>query len=241
MTVLDACRIGLETLRDLFFPAHCSGCQCSISGDDLCPECRADLKPITQPRCPVCSRPFRGTLGSFVCTNCGDRDFHFDYAVACWESRGVMREMIHRLKYGRELTLAPVLGRLLSEGLADERIRERSFDGLVPVPLFATREREREFNQSEILARQLQKQCKVPIIKALRRIRSTTTQTHFDRRMRMQNLRDAFALRQNVRVQGLKLLLVDDVFTTGSTLDECARVLREGGAYSVCALTLARG
>jgi ComF family protein len=152
-----------------------------------------------------------------------------------------MREMIHRLKYGRELTLAPVLGRLLNDGLADERIRERVFDGLVPVPLFATREREREFNQSEILARQLQKRCKLPIVKALRRIRSTTTQTHFDRRMRMQNLRDAFALRQNVSVQGQKLLLVDDVFTTGSTLDECARVLREGGAHSVCALTLARG
>ncbi len=133
-----------------FFPAHCSGCLCAVSGEDLCSECQSDLKPIVPPRCPCLFPALPWYLGSFVCTNCGDRDFHFDYAVACWESRGVMREMIHRLKYGRELTLAPVLGRLLSEGLSDERIRERAFDGLVPVPLFSTREREREFNQSEI-------------------------------------------------------------------------------------------
>lgn len=156
-------------------------------------------------------------------------------------SRGVLREVIHRFKYGRELWLAQPLGEFLALGLADPRLEAGGFDGLVPVPLHPVREREREFNQAEVLARGLSDHAGIPVLKALERVRYTVTQTHFDRGRRMQNLRNAFRLRQNADVHGKDLLLVDDVLTTGSTLDECARMLLEAGAQSVRALTVARG
>lgn len=234
-------RAVLETLRDLFFPLHCAGCQAALEDGWLCRTCLDSLRPIGRPRCETCSQPFFGKMDPFVCVNCRGRAFHFDCAVAVMQSRGVLRDLIHRLKYNGELWLVRPLGDFLIRGLDDDRLADGEFDAVVPVPLHALRRREREFNQAEILARELGRRQKWPVWNILRRDRYTITQTHFDRQRRMQNLRDAFSLRQNAAVQGKHLLLVDDVLTTGSTLDECARVLLEAGAHSVRALTVARG
>ncbi len=199
------------------------------------------VPPIRDPRCGTCSRPYFGALEKFECENCHGRAFYFQCAVAVLPSRGYVRALVHRLKYGGELWLADPLGEMIRLGLDDDRLAGRNFHGIVPVPLHPLRQRERGFNQAEILARELTRGKETPFFDALRRTRYTVTQTHFDRHQRMQNLRDAFSLRQNVDVQGKHLLLVDDVLTTGSTLDECARVLTQSGAESVCALTVARG
>lgn len=231
----------VETLRDLFFPLHCAGCRTALETGWLCPACAESLAPIRPPRCEVCSEPFDGAMETFTCPNCRGRAFHFECAVAVLRSRGLARELIHRLKYNREIWLARPLGNFLERGLEDPRLQDWKIDAIVPVPLHPLRRREREFNQSELLARELSRRLGRPLSGPLKRVRHTVTQTHFDRRQRMQNLRDAFALRQNVPVQGQNLLLVDDVFTTGSTLDECTRVLLAAGARSVRALTVARG
>jgi ComF family protein len=152
-----------------------------------------------------------------------------------------MRDLIHRFKYDGETWLAGLLGDILRQGLRDARLMGRYFDAVVPVPLHRLRRREREFNQAEILGRELARGEKFEFCDALARLRYTLTQTHFDRRSRMQNLRNAFELRKGTVVRGKSLLLVDDVLTTGSTLDECARVLLKAGARSVHALTVARG
>ena len=157
------------------------------------------------------------------------------------QSRGIMRDLIHRFKYGGEVWVGALLSDFLTQGLGDPRLKGRSFDAVVPVPLHPLRRREREFNQAEILGRELARGQKLEFYDALERIRYTVTQTHFDRRRRMRNLQDAFGLRHNATVRGKNLLLVDDVLTTGSTLDECARVLLAAGARSVHALTVARG
>jgi len=154
---------------------------------------------------------------------------------------GSTRELIHRLKYNREQRLAELMGRWLADGFQDERLIEFEPNVLVPVPLHALRRREREFNQSELLARAASKRVGIPCRDVLLRQRYTETQTQFDRRHRMENLRDAFTLRKNVTVNELRIVLVDDVLTTGSTLDACARVLVEHGADRVCAITVARG
>jgi competence protein ComFC len=133
------------------------------------------------------------------------------------------------------------LSDFLVQGVRDPRLKDRSFDAVVPVPLHPLRRREREFNQAEVLSRELARRQGLAVCEALDRLRYTVTQTHFDRRRRMQNLRHAFGLRRNAPVRGKDLLLVDDVLTTGSTLDECARVLLAAGARSVRALTVARG
>jgi competence protein ComFC len=231
----------LETLRDLFFPAHCAGCAVAVKEGWFCPDCAAQIRPVPRPFCEICSQPYAGTMDRFVCVNCRGRAFHFECAVAVMHSRGVMRDLIHRLKYGRELWLEEVLGGFLEQGFSDPRLAGVEIDLIIPVPLHALRKREREFNQAEVLASALARRRQLPFSDALIRLRHTVTQTHFDRRRRMQNLRDAFELRQNVPVQGKHLLLVDDVLTTGSTLDECARVLLEAGAESVRGLTVARG
>lgn len=241
MTLRGGIGATLETLRDLFFPAHCAGCERTLEQGWFCQACRESLRPIRPPRCEACSQPYSGDMETFVCSNCRGRAFHFECAVAVLQSRGVARDLVHRLKYSRELWLVGPLGDFLEAGLDDDRLAGRAFDGVVPVPLHPLRLREREFNQAEMLARELGRRRGLRLCNALRRTRYTVTQTHFDRRRRMQNLRDAFALRQNAPVQDMDLLLVDDVLTTGSTLDECARVLLEGGAASVRALTVVRG
>jgi competence protein ComFC len=149
------------------------------------------------------------------------------------QSCGIVRDLIHRFKYGGEVWVGALLADFLTQGLRDPRLKGRSFDAVVPVPLHPLRRREREFNQAEVLSRELARKNNLAFCEALERLRYTVTQTHFDRRRRMQNLRDAFGLRRNVPVQGKDLLLVDDVLTTGSTLDECARVLLAAGARSV--------
>lgn len=234
-------RTVFETLRDLFYPRHCAGCAAAVAKDWFCAPCRDSLKAIEEPRCETCSQPFAGAMDQFVCVNCRGRAFYFHCAVAVMQSRGVMRDLVHRFKYGGELWLTPLLADFLEQGLGDERLEDLAFDAVIPVPLHARRRREREFNQAEILGRELARRRGLAFFIPLERVRYTVTQTHFDRQRRMQNLRGAFALRQNTDVQGKDLLLVDDVLTTGSTLDECARVLLEAGAQSVRALTVARG
>jgi ComF family protein len=153
----------------------------------------------------------------------------------------VVRKVMHDFKYGRQLHLRHLLGHWLAEAMADSRLAGRRFHFIVPVPLHPARKRERGFNQAELLALELKRASRIPVHNVLRRTRYTTTQTQFDRSERMENLRGAFRLRRGCNVQGLRMLLVDDVLTTGSTLSECAAVLKKAGALSVHAATVARG
>jgi ComF family protein len=132
------------------------------------------------------------------------------------------------------------VARWLCAAFNDERLRGREFDIIVPVPLHPTRQRERGFNQAALLAELLSTRISIPCKRVLKRIRYTTTQTALDRAERMENLHNAFRLRKNADVRGLHVLLIDDVLTTGSTLSECARVLKRAGAISVHAATAAR-
>jgi competence protein ComFC len=128
----------------------------------------------------------------------------------------------------------------LAEGLDDPRLKGLHFDLLIPVPLHSLRKRDREFNQAEIFSKILARRSGIKYCAGIERTRRTGTQTALDRRRRMQNLRDAFRLRKNTDVTDKTVLLVDDIFTTGSTLDACSRVLLQAGAKSVRALTVAR-
>ncbi|HEX8312038.1 MAG TPA: ComF family protein [Chthoniobacteraceae bacterium] len=232
-----------EALLSLLYPPHCASCQCSTpAGEHLCGKCRETARRITAPFCHTCSQPFDGEVpGEFVCANCTGREFHFACAVAAYRSRDVVREFIHRFKYDRHFYLRHSLADWLADALQDERITAHPVDFLVPVPLHSARERDREFNQADVLAALLSERAKVPVLRCLERIRYTTTQTRLDRQERMENLRGAFRVRQTPAVLNRHLLIVDDVLTTGSTVDECARVLRLAGAASVRVVTVARG
>ena len=194
------------------------------------------------------------------CADCCARAPAFSHAVVPYRANGVVREVIHGFKYQTKKHLLGVLGAWLAEGLWDPRLRDPAPEVLVPVPLHWWRLRRRGFNQAELLARYLVSECNglqketksqtlglSPLKIGLRveclleRHRDTGTQTVLDRAARLQNLRSAFRLRAQAQVTGLHVVLVDDVLTTGATLDACAQVLRAAGAASVRALAVARG
>jgi competence protein ComFC len=232
----------LEALTSLFYPPLCTICGADIGASEyLCDDCDAKVTRIVPPFCEVCSEPFPGAItNAFTCANCGHRKLHFETAVAVYRSRGIVRRVIHDFKYNKHVYLRRAVARWLEDALDDVRLRGRHFDLLVPVPLHPARQRERGFNQAQLLAELLSRRTSIPLKPALERIRYTKTQTAFDRAERIDNLRDAFRLRKNVNVRGCRVLLIDDVLTTGSTLSECARVLKAAGAVSVHAATAAR-
>lgn len=236
-------RALLEPVASLLYPRHCGACDRALSGGrHLCAECRRARTRLEGPRCAVCSQPFGGTLEpGFRCMNCGDRDLHFDFATSAYRSRGVVRELVHRFKYNKQLHLRHLLGRMLCEGFAEPRVSALGLDGLVPVPLHPAREREREFNQAAVLAGVAGRRLRLPVNDCLHRVRYTVTQTHFHREERFANLEDAFVLRGGSVVRDKVWALVDDVLTTGSTADACARVLKQAGASAVVVITVARG
>ena len=226
----------------LLYPATCSICAKQVrAGEYLCEACEAKIVRIVPPFCETCSEPFEGSMNSaFTCANCAHRTIHFEAAVAAYRGRGVVRDVIHEFKYNRQIHLRYLVARWLCAALNDERLRYCEFDVIVPVPLHPARQRERGFNQASLLAELLSGRSSIPCRPLLKRIRYTTTQTALDRSERMENLHNAFRLRKNADVRGLCVLLIDDVLTTGSTLSECARVLKRAGAISVHAATAAR-
>ena len=232
----------LQSVVSLLYPPGCTICGKSIrAGEYLCDQCETKTVRIVAPFCQKCSEPFEGSItNTFACANCAHRTIYFDAAVAAYRGRGIVRQIIHEFKYGRQIHLRHLVARWLNSALDDERLRQSHFDVIVPVPLHPARQRERGFNQASLLSELLSAQTSIPVKPLLERTRYTTTQTALDRSERMENLHNAFRLRKNADVRGLRVLLVDDVLTTGSTLNECARILKRASAISVHAATAAR-
>jgi competence protein ComFC len=231
-----------EAAASLLYPPVCTLCGDEIrAGEYLCEQCDSKAMRIVAPFCQQCSEPFEGAITTvFTCANCAHRTIYFDAAVAAYRGRGIVRQIIHDFKYGRQIDLRYPVARWLCAAFDDERLSGRQFDIIVPVPLHPTRRRERGFNQASLLAELLSARISIPCKPVLERIRYTTTQTALDRAERMENLHNAFRLRKNANVRGLRVLLIDDILTTGSTLSECARVLKRAKAISVYAATAAR-
>lgn len=231
-----------RTITDLVYPHFCVICQTGLEKGWLCANCQATALRIQPPFCRTCSRPFSGAIAEpFRCPHCEDNAFAFDCAVSAYLARGAVRELIHRLKYSGQFHLRNTIADWLWVAFSDRRIIEEPFDAIVPVPLHPVRKRERGYDQVSALAEIVARRAGKPLLKCLRRHRYTQTQTVLDRDDRVRNLHNAFDLRKSTAVLGKRVLLLDDVLTTGTTLHECAKVLRSGGAVSVRAVTVARG
>ena len=226
-------------IRTLFYPPHCGACASRLDDDDesLCGSCRAAILSPSEHLCPICSHPMHGII---LCPNCEGRRWHLSVIVPGCRYEGLARELIQRFKYGGDQSLMRPLGDLILPAFRDPRLIRKEFDAIVPVPLHPLREREREFNQAALLATRLAKHLGLPVAHLLKRNRATVAQAGFDRPHRLKNLEGAFEIRGVVE-EGASLLLVDDVTTTGTTLNACAAVLSAAGAGDICAVTVARG
>jgi competence protein ComFC len=235
----------LKRTVDLVYPRNCRFCETPLAESEsgvICAACLATAKLIEPPFCERCALPFYGAVTEkFTCGYCKDLKFHFSRTVSACRAQGIVRESIHRFKYNREMYYGPHLAVWLSAA-ATRWIDWGNVDAIVPVPLYPRKQRSREFNQAEYLATGLSRDVSVPMrSRELHRVKETVTQTALDAKGRAANLRDAFAVRHADVFAGKRLVLVDDVFTTGATMDSCAKVLRVAGAEDVIALTVARG
>ena len=234
---------------DLVYPSACGVCGDSLThGRALCGDCDADLPRLEEPFCQSCGEMFQGKIdGPFSCPNCSDLTFAFEFARPAMPRDDRTLDLIHRLKYGREIHLAGELGKLAADAFLDPRLAAALDEAwpLVPVPLHRKRLRHRHFNQAEEISLALAKHTGLPVLRALRRSRQTETQTLLTRKQRMANLRGAF----EITSAGLKRItdaaagavIIDDVLTTGSTVNECAKTLRSAGFQRVFVVTVMRG
>ncbi len=220
------------TALDFFFPQWCVGC--GKEGNFLCSSCLQSSKQITPPICPRCGIP--QTSNTF-CPNCAGSPAEIDGIRAPFKFDGVMRQAVHQFKYQNLRALAAPLAELLCNYLNQNPLPAEI---LVPVPLHPKRLRERGYNQSNLLAQKLSQLRGLPVMESLIRRKYTTPQARTTSvTERHKNVVDVFTC-PDTTVKGKQVLLIDDVATSGATLDACARALKAAGAMTVWGLVLAR-
>jgi ComF family protein len=242
------------------FPSDCRLCGApliNISRLPVCEDCLHAMPPITGGLCAICGErlvsPFAFSAdgqssesGEALCGLCRRLEPPYVKATAYGSYESGLRELIHLLKYNQVRPAANVLGRMLAEAIEDLQPLFSASEVLaVPVPLHSRKLRQREFNQSELIARAALKINSAPAqfqlsAGILERCRETKSQIGLSRHQRRENIRGAFVVAKPSEIVGREVLVVDDVFTTGTTVSECARVLRRAGASKVYVATVAR-
>jgi ComF family protein len=234
-----------DAALDLIYPPTCCACGQPNRQPGFCTRCRTAITAPGSPLCSVCGAPF-GTRGEadHCCARCLIRRPRFGRARACAiydaadTAEHPLKVVLQRYKYSRDVSLAPALGSLLAERAP---LPLSVYDLIVPVPLHPERLRWRGFNQALLLAKQLARMHALGLDPfSLERVRPTRPQVDLDEGERRRNVAGAFCVTRPERVRRRRILLLDDVYTTGATVNECSRILRQAGARSVDVLVLAR-
>ncbi len=234
----------LRHITDIVFPPQCISCAAilqPITEKVFCSACREKIKFLTGSICPICGITFFDSpSASHLCGNCMENKTYFSCARAVVSYETIILNTIHRFKYGNNISV----GARLASFMADFSFPDVDFTGyslIIPVPLHIKRLRQRGFNQSLILARALAKKWQIPVnFSLLKRHKFTLTQTGLNKTERKQNIKGAFEVSDKKKIAGKNVILVDDVYTTGATINECAKILTKAGAQKVTVLTLAR-
>ncbi len=231
----NAARDIFSGILDLIYPPHCVICRTAGEGY-LCGECREKIVMIEPPVCRKCGTPCE----AYTCDECRDREYAFECARSAGIFEDVLREAIHALKYRNLIVMADPLAELMAQAFPSTGF-VGLVDIIVPIPIHSTRMVDRGFNQSQELAVRLGKRIALPVVSdVLRKGKKTKHQVELPFDLRATNIDGSFGVSNAERIRGKRVLLIDDVFTTGSTLDEAARVLLASGASAVRAYTLAK-
>lgn len=216
------------------------GITCIVCGDELnqdyrhsmCPKC-LDKLPKIKKSCAKCGREIFDD-GS-LCFDCKAGGMAYDKVYSVFNYEKEISSLIYRLKYGGEKYLAKYLARFMTDRLKEENV---TFDYIVPVPLNKNRFASRGFNQADLLAKEIAEELNIEMLTCLERIVDTPFQARLSREERLTNLNGAFVLKDKKVIKNKCILIIDDIFTTGSTINECSKVLFKAKAKSVCAITL---
>ena len=230
---------------NLIFPPVCPLCKTLLDGTEqtltLCPACHKAIRLVHPPYCPRCGLPVPSGDGEgYLCGLCLSERWYFEVHRTSGLYEGVLKEAIHRFKYGGVFPLVRVFGDLLQPPL-QALSQDYSMDVMIPVPLHIRRLRERGFNQALLLVKELNKRTGITYAeRALQKVHDTPVQSALKKKERKKNLRGAFQVKDQETIQGKAVVLVDDVYTTGATVNECSRALLKAGAAKVAVLTVAR-
>ena len=237
---MTECGIAIvASIMDFLAPPVCPFCEKDVfKGESgICGKCDSELPQFPERRCPGCGGPLDGILD--LCEACADAGPRpWSMAVSAFPFFGEIRLAVHRFKYRNRISLAPFFGKKMAQAWVTYGTDDIDFVSYIP--LHWMRFMERGYNQAELLAAQVARHLEIDTLCTLRRNRSTGRQATLGRTDREQNLRGAFKPYRPERFEGKRILLVDDVFTTGSTLAEATRTLLKSGAESVSVLTIAR-
>ncbi len=244
--MLDLLKLKLffQSLVDLLYPQHCLICSEAIIDSSYESACKACLEKIcinVSPLCNKCGFPLKGVSAkNGSCSKCRNKLYYFDRALSVSEYSGITKKCIQLLKYKRKLKIGKNLSRIMLEFLK-AHFNIASIDLITAVPLHKTKLKERGFNQSELFADFIRLNLNLPAsFNNLRRVRNTLSQYQLSLEKRQLNIKDAFDCNDKSFFKNKSVLIVDDIFTTGATLNECSRVLKNAGAKKVYTLTMAR-
>jgi len=222
---------------DLLIPPACVACHQKLDDgkDMLCERCQSLIKPVEPGSCPKCG----SILEDGACETCRQTRFDFELSRSVYHYEEPLPTMIHALKYRGHTKAAGFLATAMAAYINDNK-EFKACDYITAVPLHPVRIRERGYNQSELIARKVSKLTGIRYIKATSRRRYTASQTFLHRDQRLKNLRGAFKPMKNSALNGSSVILLDDVFTTGSTLNEISKSLHSAGVARVLGLTACR-
>ncbi len=243
MKSADTLKAVSDLLLDVVYPRSCQHCGAVADGMRFfCWECLSDFHYVQPPFCSLCGDPVPGHIDhEYRCVFCSRRTPYFDGARSAVHYEGAAGLAIRAVKYQYATWLIPDLTDLLEASMRTH-YDLLPFDAICYIPLYPLKRRDRGFNQAKLLAQALGRRRSIPLAKrVLRRLRDTGSQTHLTAARRVTNVAGVFSVVRPERVKGKRLLLIDDVMTTGATVNECARVLKEAGADVVYVLTVARG
>lgn len=227
---------------DLIFPPLCVVCK----GKDinfLCEKCKKSIEFIKDNFCYLCGDKAQGKITPrATCGKCRQERIYFTQGRSVARYSGTLKEIIHKFKYHQKKYLAKVLGNLMVDYLKDDFwIDIKNVDIIIPIPLHRKRERERGFNQSELLGKNIASYFKIEILSnVLFRTKETRPQFFLRERERKENIKNAFTLKNEEIIKNKNILLIDDIYTTGSTLREASKTIKKAKTKNIYCLTLAR-
>jgi len=235
----------LKGFKDLIYPNHCLVCKNRLetTGEQnlVCPGCWDKVEKNLPPFCASCGRHLDAkAIAKNTCASCGNEKFYFDRAFSPCAYTGTVKKLIHEFKYGGKDYLANPLGSIMNTFIRDYNLPIQHLDFIIPLPLHQSRQREREFNQAEILSRKVAEEFNKQLLTgALIRSKPTKTQTELTLEERRKNVAESFSVARPELIKDTNLLLIDDVLTTGATSNEAAKSLKQAGAKIVLLMTLA--